>query len=218
MSLQRLAKTHRNLTTQEYVLTTLRNALLDGSLPVGSRLVQSDLAEQLDVSITPVREALRDLAAEGLVVLTPNRGTLVRALDLSEVREIYELRMTLEPLMVRRIIVRISDRDLSRARDLHDRMDETEDLAGWAELNREFHSIFSEQADASRLAAILDQLRANSAHFVRLSLQAHPERIALSNQEHAQLIELYRARDVDAAVALTVSHLQATIDAIEDSY
>lgn len=213
-----IAKGHRSMTAQEFVLKTLRDALMDGTLAAGTRLVQSELAAQLEVSITPVREALRDLAAEGLVTITPNRGTLVKALDVDEVREIYELRCTLEPLMVRRIMNKVSGRDLDRAQELHDEMDKTEDLAVWAELNREFHSLFSQERDESKLAAILDQLRVSSANYVRLSLQAHPERIAASNEEHAQLIELYRARDLDGATDLTVRHLQSTIAALEDSY
>lgn len=218
MTLRQLAEQNRSLTAQEYVLKTLRNALFDGTLPAGSRLVQADLAQQLNVSITPVREALRDLASEGLVVLVPNRGTVVRTLDIGEVREIYELRMTLEPLMVRRVMEQISADDLARARTLYGQMDATSDLAEWVELNRQFHSIFSQERDASKLAAILDQLRANSASVVRVSLHGHPERIASSNAEHGRLVDLYEVGDTDAAIALTVEHLQATIDAVEDSF
>lgn len=217
VSLQ-IARGQRSVTAQEFVLKTLRDALMDGTLAAGTRLVQSELAAQLNVSITPVREALRDLAAEGLITITPNRGTLVRALDVDEVREIYQLRCTLEPLMVRRIMNRVTDRVLSRAQELHDAMDQTGDLVAWAELNREFHSLFSQERDESKLAEILDQLRISSANYVRLSLQAHPERIAQSNEEHAQLIGLYRERNIDGAIDLTVRHLQSTIVAIEDSY
>lgn len=217
MSLQ-IAEGHRSMTAQEFVLKTLRDALMDGTLAAGTRLVQSDLAAQLKVSITPVREALRDLAAEGLVVITPNRGTLVKALDVDEVREIYELRCTLEPLMVRRVMNQVTERVLVRARELHDEMDKTEDLSIWAELNREFHSLFSQNRDESKLAGILDQLRVSSANYVRLSLEAHPERIAASNHEHAQLIDLYRSKDLEGAIDLTVRHLESTIAALEDSY
>ncbi|MGP0225130.1 GntR family transcriptional regulator [Paenarthrobacter sp. NCHU4564] len=217
MSLQ-IAKGHRSMTAQEFVLKTLRDALMDGTLAAGTRLVQSELAAQLEVSITPVREALRDLAAEGLVVITPNRGTLVKALDVDEVREIYELRCTLEPLMVRRIMDQVTVRDLARAQELHDEMDKTKDLGVWAELNREFHSLFSQQRDESRLAGILDQLRVSSANYVRLSLEAHPERIAASNDEHAELIQFYRDKNLVSAIDLTVRHLQSTITALEDSY
>ena len=63
----------------------------------GTRIIQSEIASQLEVSVTPVREALRDLAAEELVIFDPHRGALVRSLDLEEVKEIYQLRMVLSP-------------------------------------------------------------------------------------------------------------------------
>lgn len=218
MSLTQLAGQSRNLTAHSYVLTTLRDAILKGALPAGSRLIQADLAAQLDVSITPVREALRDLAGEGLVVLDAHKGSRVRSLDLDEVREIYQLRIVLEPLMVRRVINTITTEQLDRAEALHTKIDTTEDLALWSELNRQFHSIFAENDRDSRLAQILTGLRDSASTYVSLSLGVDPERIIVSNAEHEQLIALYRARDLQGAVKLTVQHLRSTLATIEDAH
>lgn len=205
-------------TVHEYVRRTLRAAVMDGSLPGGTRLVQADLAHQLDVSTTPVREALRDLATEGLVVLDPHRGALVRSLDIDEVRELYDLRMTLEPKMVRRVISTITADRLTHAADLQRRMEEPRQASAWAELNREFHAVLSEPDESTRLARILAGLRDSAAPYVALSLVSRPEQVPEANDEHAELLSLYRSGDVDGAVELTLTHLRSTLRAIERAH
>lgn len=205
----------RARTAHEYVRHAVRAAILDGTLPAGARLVQSELAEQLGVSTTPLREALRDLATEGLVVFDPHRGALVRTLDLDEVREIYALRILLEPEMVRRVIHQITDDQLERAAELQRRMSDVHDEAAWVDLNREFHEVLAEPGRDSRLASILNNLRDSAVAYVALSLQANENQAKETNAEHEELIEHYRNRDVDAAVALTIQHLRSTLAAIE---
>ncbi|MGC1214579.1 MAG: GntR family transcriptional regulator [Micromonospora sp.] len=218
MPLEKFAPPTRARTAHEYVRQTLRAALLDGTLAGGARLVQSELAERLGVSTTPVREALRDLASEGLVVFDPHRGALVRSLDIAEVRELYELRIALEPLMVHRVITAITPEQLDRAEKLQRRMEEPCDISTWVELNRDFHAIFSEIDRSSRLAKILAGLRDSAAPYVALSLSSRPQQVEEANAEHAAMLDLYREGAVDDAVALTVAHLRATLAAIEEAH
>ena len=218
MTLSNLRPVGRSRTAHEYVLGTLRSAILGGTLAGGTRLVQAELASQLGVSTTPVREALRDMASEGLVVFDPHRGAIVRPLDMEEVREIYELRITLEPLMVRRVAGLITDEQLDRADGLAARMRIETNLSTWVELNREFHSVFSEIGGGSRLAGILASLRDSASAYVSLSLEARPEQVPQANHEHDELVKLYRERDADGAVELTVQHLRSTLAAIEEAH
>jgi DNA-binding GntR family transcriptional regulator len=208
----------RSRTAHEYALTTLRSAILAGTLTGGTRLVQTELAAQLKLSTTPVREALRDLAMEGLVVFDPHRGAVVRALDIDEVREIYELRITLEPIMVRRITERITDAQLDHAEELAARMQTETNLSAWVDLNRVFHAIFSEPDNNSKLAGILATLRDSASAYVSLSLEARPQQVPEANDEHAGLIQLYRQRDTEAVVDLTLRHLRSTLAAIEAAH
>src|SRR5947207_973202 len=97
----------------------------------------TDLTAQFGVSTTPVREALQDLAREGLVSLDPHRGAVVRALEVAEVREIYELRMVLEPILLRRAAARLDAAAVDRAQELQEQMAVEADVSRWAELNRE---------------------------------------------------------------------------------
>jgi Transcriptional regulators len=218
VSLGQLEGPARTRTVHEYVLKSLRDAIIDGRLTGGTHLVQTDLATQFEVSITPVREALRDLATEGLVAFDPHRGALVRILDLDEVREVYELRMALEPLMVRRVIERITSEQLAHADELRHQMEQTESVSAWAELNRQFHNTLAESDKDSRLSNILNGLRDTSSSYVAMSLAASPERIIEADVEHAQLIELFKRNDANGAVRLSVQHLQSTIDTIEEAH
>jgi DNA-binding GntR family transcriptional regulator len=218
VAFSKLTAPGRSRTAHEYALTTLRSAILGGTLAGGTRLVQTELASQLDVSTTPVREALRDLAMEGLVVFDPHRGAVVRVLDIDEVREIYLLRTTLEPLMIRRVAERLTDAQIDHADELAKRMQTEANLSAWVDLNGEFHTIFSETDDGSKLAGILANLRDSASAYVSLSLEARPQQVAEANTEHAQLVRLYRERDIEAIVQLTLRHLHSTLAAIEAAH
>jgi|SRR5690242_15468561 len=209
---------NRALTAHVFVRETLRDAILNGKLPGGTRLIQAELAAQLNVSNTPVREALRDLAGEGLVVFDPHRGSRVRSLDLDEVRELYEMRIALEPLMVRRVMATITAEQLDRAEALCHQLEKTTNLSEWSELNREFHALLALPDRSSRLATVLSGLRDSSSMYVAISLGANDERVGESNTEHAQLIEYYRNRDTKRAIAMTVQHLRATLADIEEAH
>jgi DNA-binding GntR family transcriptional regulator len=218
MSLGDIVAGARAKTAHQYVLKSIRDAILNGHLSGGTRLVQSELATQLDVSITPVREALRDLAGEGLVIFDPHRGALVRSLDVDEVRELYELRIVLEPIHVRRVFDRVTDEQIDVADGLRQRMQDTDDIDDWAELNRQFHAALTAVDSTSRLAKILAGLRDSASLFVSLSLGASEERLRESNLEHAELVEFYRRRDLAAVEQLTVKHLQTTLTTIEEAH
>lgn len=209
---------NRAQTAHVYVRETLREAILNGTLGAGTRLIQAELAAQLDVSNTPIREALRDLAGEGLVVFDPRRGSRVRSLDLSEVRELYEMRIALEPLMVRKVMETIAPETLDRAEGLCHRLEKTTSLSEWSELNRQFHSLFALPDKQSRLATVLSGLRDSASMYVALSLGANSHRIDESNTEHFQLVECYRTGDVDRAIDVTITHLRATLADIEEAH
>ena len=206
----------RAKTNYEFVRQTLRSEIIEGVIEPGSRLLQTELAKRLDVSTTPVREALQDLAREGLVLLDPHRGAVVRKLSLAEVREIYELRMVLEPMLLRKAVSELDSKDLDHAQRLYERMETEQDVSMWAELNREFHHTLDAPAKGTRLGDLVASLRDNSIPYVALSLAKLHQR-ADSNAEHAELITHLRDGDIDFAERLTRDHLAATISAIEES-
>jgi DNA-binding GntR family transcriptional regulator len=199
-------------TAHEFVKDSLRRAILRGDLPGGARLVQAELAATLDVSTTPVREALRDLAAEGLITLDRHRGGVVRELDWAEMEEIRLIRHHLEPLAVQLVVERVTEEELGEADRLRRQMGKERDLGNWVELNTWFHRVFHAATRVRRLAAILMGFEDASAVYVAQAQRWHPEIRRRADDEHAALITAFRDRDVERAAAVMRGHAALPIE------
>lgn len=204
-------------TAHQFVRDTLRRAILNGVLTGGTRLVQAEIAAQLKVSTTPVREALRDLAADGLILFDPHRGAIVRELNIGELVEVYEIRKALEPLAIRKAIEHLSDEQLDEAAALQDKMDSESDPGTWADLNWQFHWSLERAADSPHLQSIVKSMQDIASIYVAHSLKIEPGRIAAGNREHREFLDALHRRDADKAAAVHVQHLDATLDAILSS-
>lgn len=197
----------RRGTAHIYVRETLRQDILNGILPGGTRLAQTDIAKQLGVSTTPVREALRDLASEGLVTIDPHRGGFVMEMTRDDVVEIYEIRHELEPMALRLAIHHISDELIERLDQLNEEMSATSHLATWVELNREFHMSIYAPSERSRLLSMIGSIQDASVMAAGARL-AHTTGVREeANEEHANLVDALRRRDVDDAVGILQHHL-----------
>lgn len=204
-------------TTREQVYEALRRGILGGALEAGTRLIQTEVADALGVSTTPVREALRDLAAEGLVRFDDYRGAVVQRPNLADIREIYGLRIVLEPVAIRQSLENLTDEELTRATDLQDLMDEERDLGVWVELNNQFHAVFDDSR-SPRMNAILRNLRDSAALVVGFSNRVRPTLIDGSNRQHHLLLKACRDRDGDAAAKIVEEHFRETLDAMEQYF
>jgi len=207
----------RPRTAYQYAVQTLRTDILQGRLAAGEHLRQDDLARRLEVSTTPIREALRTLISEGLVFFDAHRGAVVRGLTLGDVEEIYRLRKVLEPMMVTEAMASIGDADLAAAEKLHHEMLATADVAQWTEANLAFHAALWESQAQTRLARLVESLRDSSGPYISLSLYVSPDHIERSNTEHAQLLACYKNRDVGQAIQHTIEHLDGTLRIIVQS-
>ncbi len=196
----------RYRTTPALVAEVLREAILLSVLKGGEQLRQDEIAAHLGVSRIPVREALRQLEAEGLVVFYPHRGAVVSALSYREVQEIYEIRIALETTAIRLAIPHLSERDLQRAEKVLDEIDLAADVAKWCVLNREFHTVLYTPADRPRLLALINTMRTNVERYQRIyiSLMQHQ---ANSQGEHREILEACRRHDVRSAVRELERHL-----------
>jgi DNA-binding GntR family transcriptional regulator len=208
---------HLPVTAHEFVHDTLRRAVLSGALPGGTRLLQADIAAQLSVSTTPVREALRDLAAEGLVVFKPHSGAVVRELNIVELAELYDIRRALEPLAIRRAAALISPEEIAAAQALAREMEQENDPARWTELNRRFHHVVEEASQAPLILSVLKGVQDIAAIYVAHVLARRPSRIASGNKEHRALLAALRKHDGEAAARLQAAHLDATLQAIQQA-
>lgn len=203
-------------TAHEFVRETLRRSILTGELPGGMRLVQSELAEQLSVSTTPVREALRDLASDGLLDFDPHRGAIVHELSWEELREVHELRAVLEPLALRRANERISDEELDVLRSLADDMEASGDLAEWLDLNREFHLTIHAVAGSERLRDVLQELQDATTLYIGRAAETDPRLMATSNREHRELIAALQDRDGGRAAEVLGDHIGIPVRTLDE--
>lgn len=204
-------------TAHEYVREMLRRAILSGELESGSRLVQAELAANLEVSTTPVREALRDLASEGLIRFDPHRGAVVTELRADELEDIYEIRRILEPHAMRQAIPHITDKTLATLRKLHERMQAERHSATFVDLNRTFHMAIYEAGVSSRLVQILRGLEDAAVMYIGASLKSVEGLRDQAIHDHGDILDAIERKDIEGAVEAIQHHLQLPLKAIARS-
>jgi DNA-binding GntR family transcriptional regulator len=210
--------THRNpdqLTVRAYVRDSIRASIFAGELTPGDRLAQAVIARELQVSTTPVREALRELATEGLLQLDAHRGAVVRGLDADELRDVHELRTLLEPHVMRKAVPRLTEQQLQQAEQIHDEMVAADSISSWAELNRRFHRIFLDASGSERLARIVRGLQDSYAAYVVSTLNRDPDRRRRADAEHRELLDAARRGDAELATRVLLEHIGVPLEIAE---
>ncbi|CAN5515563.1 GntR family transcriptional regulator [soil metagenome] len=193
-------------TAHEFVREALRRSVFRGELAAGEHLVQSEIASQLGVSVTPVREALRDLATEGLIILDSHRGGIVRGGTRQDMEEILRIRDKLEPMAVALSVENATEEELGRAAQLADLMSAETDLGTWVELNRRFHCLLHDAMRSRHLTGIFNRLEDAAALCTAQSQRFEPSLRRRANADHIQLLAAYRDRNADAALAIQIPH------------
>ena len=196
------------------MLSTLRAEILQGLYPANTHLRQEEVAKRLGVSTTPVREAFRDLRAEGLVSIDANKGVVTRGLTLADVTGIYELRMMLEPMLAQRACLQITAADLDAAKGTREAMEATTSPEQWSLLNEGFHEHLVKSQVETRLFDMCESLSLAARPYVSLSMHVNEDIMASNNSEHAALVAAYEAGDAEAVFTQTRSHLEHTRDAV----
>jgi len=193
---------------KDLVVDVIREAILSGELEPGERLLQDDLAERLQVSSTPVREALRQLESEGILQSSPNRGVRVAEVNWQAVREIYLIRADLEALATRLAVPRLTAADLAELRRLHAHIEDLirrDALKELRRLNYELHICIYQAAGMPELLKIIRSLWTK---FPWDTLHVLPNRAFMSADEHAQLIEAMAAGEAERAGQLMREHIE----------
>jgi DNA-binding GntR family transcriptional regulator len=205
----------RRITAVDLVRDALRSAILRGDLAGGSRLVQTEIATQLDVSTTPVREAMRDLASEGLITLDSHRIGTVRKPDWDEMVEIVDMRRCLEEQAMRRAMAGITTDELAQAREIATDLAEEEDVGSWVQANIRFHSMFHRATRGRRLSGLLVALEEAGGVFVAQAQRLHPEIRRRAVEDHFALLDAFAAGDLERAVEIQMGHITLPLDASE---
>jgi DNA-binding GntR family transcriptional regulator len=188
---------------------TLREAILNGRLAAGARLRQTDLADQLGISRTPIREALGRLKTEGLVELLPGGGVQVKVLDLDEAVEMYDLREVLDGLAARLAAGRADAATLARLDKALTRQGECverQSPAQWFPAHVAFHDEILKAAGNRHLARLSAVVRLSIRHFHPLLLRTE-HRLEHAYREHRAIYDAIRTHDSDGAERLARAHI-----------
>ena len=193
------------------VADKLRDQIIRGEIPEGAQLRQDAIASQFQVSRIPVREALRQLDAEGLIAIVPNRGAIVPALSPDDIEELFSIRALLEPEVLKLSIPHLTEDDFSEAdavlRKYVSELQRDDHVSAWGRLNWQFHSILYSRANQPRFMAIIRNVNNNGERYTRLQLYL-THGMQRANEEHHQILDFCRQRDVTQACKLLRRHIQ----------
>ncbi|MHB1126042.1 MAG: GntR family transcriptional regulator [Bacillota bacterium] len=201
---------------REIVFETLREAIINGRLKPSERLMEVQVAEELGVSRTPVREAIRKLELEGFVVMIPRKGAYVAGISTKDYAEVFEIRAALESLAAGLAAERITEDELEELERLLVQLAEcaeNNDVTALIQVDTDFHDVLYKASRNERLVQIVSNLREQIQRFRSTSL-AYPGRIRETLEEHKKLVEAISERNATLAQSLAQEHIENAEDSL----
>ena len=207
------------LPLRDVVFNTLRRAILRGELKPGERLMEIQLANKLGVSRTPIREAIRKLELEGLVLMIPRKGAEVAEITEKNLRDVLEVRGALEELAVQLACERM---DKEKLKELHAAADhfreilDSDDITAIGEADEAFHDVIFAATDNTRLVQLLNNLREQMYRYRIEYLkkkECHPQLL----EEHAAIMKAIEEHDKEKATQITIRHIANQADTVVDT-
>jgi DNA-binding GntR family transcriptional regulator len=195
------------VTTQQQAYWYLREHILNGRYEGGERVNPAKVADELGISRMPVREAIRQLDAEGLVTIRPNRGAIVTILTPTDIEELFEMRAVLEALAIRLAMPQLVGEALDDLVHLRDRMERVRgETKQWLQRHHAFHDHICQLSNRPRLTAEIARLRAAVQPYLQVYISVHhvPE---MEGYEHDTLIDAIRSRNPSVAEVCMRDHI-----------
>ena len=195
---------------REVVFESLREAIIQGILKPGERMMELQLAEELGVSRTPVREAIRKLELEGFVVMVPRKGAYVAGITYKDITDVFEVRAALEALAAGLAAQRITEEELEKLERSVVQIGEVvenENINALVEYDSEFHEIIYQASRNKRLKLIVVHLHEQIHRFRQITL-SQPGRNRLALEEHKKLVDAISDRNVELAMTLAREHIE----------
>jgi DNA-binding GntR family transcriptional regulator len=195
---------------RDIVFETLREAIIEGVLNPGERLMEVQLAEEMGVSRTPVREAIRKLELEGFVVMLARKGAYVADISTKDIADVFEIRAGLESLACQLAAERITDEELDELQVLLVKVvDNAEqgDVEAFIEADTEFHDVLYRASRNERLVQIISNLREQIQRF-RSTTLASPGRLKVALEEHKKIVDAIYERNIVLAGQLAQEHIE----------
>ncbi len=192
---------------RELVFDSLRKAIIIGKLKPGERLMEIQLAEEMGVSRTPVREAIRKLELEGFVVMVPRKGAYVAGVSVKDIADVFEVRSALEGLAASLAAERITEEEMEELEKVIHLISGEEDLLTVFKKDSEFHELIYKASRNQRLTQIITNLSEQINRF-RLTSLSIPGRLKIAVDEHKKITEAISGRNADLASALASEHME----------
>lgn len=195
---------------REIAYEVLKHAIITGEIPAGERIVETDYAERLHISRTPLREALRKLERDGLVEYVLRRGVVVRAFTIADVEEIYTIRNSLEMLTLPAIVKNATAEDIAELKQRLHEMDEVMergDIETLSPMARAFHTQLTRLCRQNRILRVIESQDEFITRFSAMSIQQENRRSA-AHDEHYKLVEYVENRDLDSFTELMGKHIE----------
>lgn len=201
-------------TVKDLLVQQIRNEIIRGNLRPGARLRLRDLADQFKVSTQPIREALSELEAEGLVQATPRKGAVVTVLTAAELVDLYEIRAMLEAMATRTAVPYITPATCKTLANIIDEMDShLGEAVELVTLNKQFHLTLYEASGRKHLCELISTLRNRTSHYLHaymIDLGGMP----LAQDEHRAILEACEVKDAETAVSIMYDHVIKAGDGI----
>ena len=200
-------KENRSLTA--IIFERVREDILNGKYSNGDKIVEAKLAEELGVSRTPVREALKQLELDGLVESLPNRGVVVKGITDQDIVDIYTIRLATEAIAARWAVERMDDSEIEQLKEIYDLMEFytfKEDVEKTFELNTKFHETMYRGTKSRYLEHVLKDFQLFIKSTRNESLKSEG-RIDNALEEHKRILDAFIRRDADSAVDALVNHI-----------
>lgn len=191
------------------VADKLRGMIIHGDVQEGEQLRQDAIAADFQVSRIPVREALRQLEAEGLIKIVAHRGAVVSALSADEIEELFDIRALLECAVLKVSIPNLTEADFEKAESILETYEKAlwmKEVGTWGRLNWQFHSTLYSRANRPHFMSIIKLLNNNGDRYTRLQLYL-TQAFERAKQEHRALLELCRKREAAGASDLLEKHI-----------
>jgi DNA-binding GntR family transcriptional regulator len=205
----KLSNDHNRL-RREIAYDRLKDAIQHAELEPGQPLSETRLSKLLGISRTPVREALQQLAQEGLVQVIPGRAVTVATQSVQSVLDVVHMRLILEPELVRLATDAISDPDVAELQMIVGRMEaavDEDDHMAWSKADTQFHEILGDACPNKLLGEIVVQMRNRVHYLANIDSQTNPTRLRKCTAEHRRIVDAIEAHDPEAAAAFTREHV-----------
>ncbi|NLB19699.1 MAG: GntR family transcriptional regulator [Clostridium sp.] len=209
----------QNKPLNEIVYEGLRNAIIQGYIPVGERINESIYSQKMNISRTPVREALRRIQQEGLVEYVPRLGVVVKKITIDDAKEIYQIRMALDILAATNAMRKMTEdqfEEMYKLLEETQKANDAEEVQKVVDLSRDFNDMIYEFAEMPRLESIVHKLREFLVRFRDMSLRGE-ERRKKALEEHWLIYKNMKNKNFDAIALIIQEHLEYSEEFIYDA-